>query len=240
LLIGLTVHNNAPFDPETVFLPNKGDYLMLNAINRLLIRLSVKDRETFGHVLRVGALAQCWTSYYEMPVQEDRQAFIVGCCVHDVGKILIDSAILRKTSKLDRDEWDVMKTHPECGEKLLLEQQMTDSRLLDIVKFHHERWDGKGYPMGLQGEDIPAMARMCSIIDAFDAMISDRPYKEGMTIEQAKEELAVQSGIQFDEGYVRQFLSLPDPMLYDPNPVRLEQLAVEGTLFYVQSFRRGK
>ncbi|TMV52861.1 HD domain-containing protein [Paenibacillus mesophilus] len=213
---------------------------MLNAINRLLIRLSDKDRETFGHVQRVGALAQCWTSHYELPAQEDRQAFIVGCCVHDVGKIKIDDAILLKTSKLDPSEWDLMKTHPECGEKLMLEEGVADERLLDIVKFHHERWDGKGYPTGLRGEDIPPLARMCSIIDAFDAMISERPYKKGMTVEQAKEELAVQSGIQFDESYVRQFLSLPDSMLHNPTPVRLEKLAADGTLFYVQSFRRGK
>lgn len=211
---------------------------MLNAINRLLIRLSDKDRETYGHVLRVGALAQCWTSHYGLPAQEDRQAFIAGCCVHDVGKIMIDSAILRKTSKLDKDEWDVMKTHPECGGLLLRAERMEDERLLAIVKYHHERWDGNGYPAGLRGEQIPAMARMCSIIDAFDAMISDRPYKKGMSVEQAKEELAAQSGIQFDEYYVRQFLSLPDSVLYDPGPVRLSRIATEGTLFYAQSFRR--
>ncbi|GAA3408092.1 HD-GYP domain-containing protein [Paenibacillus hodogayensis] len=212
---------------------------MLSAITRLLIRLSDKDRETLEHVMRVGSLAHCWTSFHQLSDQDDRQAFIVGCFVHDVGKIMIDGSILQKSSKLDRSEWDTMRTHPEWGEKLLIEEQMTDGRLLDIVKHHHERWDGRGYPMGLQGEEIPVLARMCSIIDAFDAMISDRPYKKGMSVEQAKEELAVQSGIQFDEFYVRQFLSLPDQLLRNPIPLNLEQLAVEGTLFYEHSSWKG-
>lgn len=210
---------------------------MLSAITRLLIRLSDKDRETHEHVLRVGELAHCWASLHPFPDETDRHAFIIGCCVHDLGKIMIDDSILQKTSKLDRDEWDAMKTHPEWGEKLLLEERMTDKRLLDIIKHHHERWDGRGYPLGLRGESIPALARMCSIIDAFDAMISDRPYKKGMTVEQAKEELAEQSGIQFDELYVRQFLSLPDRWLSKPASLSAERLAAEVTLFYVQSSR---
>jgi len=209
--------------------------MMWNAINRLLIRLSDKDRETLEHVLRVGALAHCWTSLYSLPEEEEQQAFIIGCCIHDVGKIMIDDFILQKTSKLDRNEWDSMRTHPEWGEKLLISERITDERVLGIVKHHHERWDGRGYPLGLRGNDIPVLARMCSIIDAFDAMISDRPYKKGMTVEQAKEELAVQSGIQFDHYYVRQFLSLPDPLLRNPLPLGLERLAAEGTLFYVPS-----
>lgn len=213
---------------------------MLNAINRLLIRLSYKDKETFGHVLRVGALAQCWLSHYAMASSEDRQAFIIGCCVHDVGKIHIDSAILTKSSKLGLEEWDQMKTHPSWGERLLLEAGLDDERMLGIVRSHHERWDGRGYPEGLARENIPAMARMCSIIDAFDAMISDRPYKAGMTVEQAKEELALQSGVQFDEDYVRQFLSLPDEMLHHPHPVRLDELVAEGMLFCEPSFLGGK
>ncbi|MEF3312444.1 HD domain-containing protein [Paenibacillus sp. GYB004] len=205
---------------------------MLYAINRLLQRLSDKDRETFEHVGRVGALAQCWVTHYPLAGPEDRQVFIVGCCVHDVGKIKIETAILQKTCKLDQGEWDRMRTHPESGSELLMQEGMKDARLLDIVKYHHERWDGSGYPTGLGSSRIPRLARMCSIVDAFDAMTSDRPYKKGKTVEQAKEELLEQSGIQFDEELVLQFLSLPDHLLRNPPAVRLDEVAEQGDLFY--------
>ncbi len=185
-------------------------------------------------------MAQRWSEYYEWPLQENKLLFIAGCCIHDVGKIRIEDAILFNTSKLEPSEWDVMKRHPEMGEKLLLEEGVSDGRLLGIVKHHHERWDGKGYPLGMRGDEIPALARMCSILDAFDAMISDRPYKKGMSVEEAQSELVAQSGIQFDESYVRQFLAIPGVPPRHSKETETDRSATFGSIFSVQMFREWK
>ncbi|OXM87301.1 HD-GYP domain-containing protein [Paenibacillus rigui] len=203
---------------------------MKDAVHPILDRLLDKDKETYEHVLRVGTLAHCWTSQLELLEYEEREAFVAGCFIHDIGKILIDTNILQKTSKLDREEWTLMRMHPELGVTLLSIEEIKNPNILDIVMYHHERWDGLGYPQGLQGTNIPKLARMCSIIDAFDAMLSDRPYKKGMSLEEAKAELLAQAGIQFDEMYVKQFLSLPDHLLHHPTLDDLEQMELQGTI----------
>lgn len=174
--------------------------------------------------MRVGTLAHRWTCEVPLLEREEREAFVAGCFIHDIGKIMIDTNILQKTSKLNREEWSLMRMHPELGITLLSMEDIQNPSMLDVVMYHHERWDGLGYPRGLSGKDIPKLARMCSIIDAFDAMLSDRPYKKGMAVKEAKKELLAQSGIQFDEYYVKQFLSLPDPILHKPLPIDLEQI----------------
>ena len=190
-----------------------------------------KDKETYEHMMRVGTLAHYWTSEVPLLEQEEREAFVAGCFIHDIGKIMIDSNILQKTTKLNREEWSLMRMHPELGATLLTIEGIVEPDLLDVVMFHHERWDGLGYPKGLRGSQIPKLARMCSIIDAFDAMLSDRPYKKGMAPEEAKQELLAQSGIQFDEYYVLQFLSLPDRVLHTPPQADLEQIEFRGRIF---------
>ena len=127
--------------------------------------------------------------------------------MHDIGKISIDNNILTKPGKLTDDEWLDMKKHPGIGYRIA----MTSSDLRPIAEYilcHHERWDGKGYPQGLTGEDIPLLSRILAVADAYDAMTSDRTYRKAMLGEHAINEIIENSGTQFDPGVVETFLKL--------------------------------
>lgn len=178
-----------------------------------LVRILGKDRETYEHSLRVGKIAKFMASNLKGLDESDKQRFIVGCYLHDIGKVMVPNEILNKPLSLSAEEWRIIKRHPEIGARLLLIEEYVDEQILDIVKYHHERWDGLGYPYGLKGNEIPVFSRICSIIDAFDTMVSNRPYRKGLPIETAKEELHKQSWLQFDGFYVTQFLNLPEHLL---------------------------
>jgi HD-GYP domain-containing protein (c-di-GMP phosphodiesterase class II) len=128
---------------------------------------------------------------------EVRRAVQLGAILHDVGKIGIADSILLKPGPLTDEEWGVMRTHPEIGERMLQSIEFVHPAL-PIVRHHHERWDGGGYPDGLGKEDIPLGARIVSVCDSFDAMVSDRPYRKGMPVEYACDELVACAGKQFD------------------------------------------
>lgn len=131
-----------------------------------------------------------------------------GALLHDIGKIGIEDRILHKPEKLTPEEWEIMKTHPIIGYEALKHIKfLTDA--LPIVRHHHERYDGKGYPDGLKGNEIPIGARIFAIADAFDAMTSDRPYRKAMSVEKALWEIAACSGTQFDPNIVGIFLQIP-------------------------------
>src|SRR5205085_4122571 len=122
-------------------------------------------------------------------------------------KIGIDDAILRKPGKLSPAEFDVMKTHTTRGAKIL--EQVPDlASVIPIVRSHHERWDGLGYPDGLKGEDIPRLARIVAVADAFDAMTSDRPYRKGLDAKVAFAEVEKHKGRQFDPDCAAAFLAI--------------------------------
>lgn len=124
--------------------------------------------------------------------------------LHDIGKIFIPESILMKPSGLTKNEWEIMKLHSEIGFKIAHK-----SDFICIAKYilaHHERWDGKGYPLGLKKEGIPLFSRIISVIDAYDVMITGRVYKEAITEKEAVEELLVNSGAQFDPEIVRCFI----------------------------------
>lgn len=106
--------------------------------------------------------------------------------MHDIGKIAVPDSILLKPGPLDEQEWEIMKTHPVKGEELL-KPLRTVQNVLPIVRHHHERWDGKGYPDGLKGSEIPFLARVFQLIDITDALVYSRPYKESMPIDKALE-----------------------------------------------------
>lgn len=127
--------------------------------------------------------------------------------LHDLGKVGINDAILNKPGKLTEDEWVEMKKHPEIGYRIA----MSSPELVSIANYilcHHERWDGKGYPQGLKGEDIPLIARIISVVDAYDAMTEDRPYRKAMSKEQALKEIRKNIGTQFDPKIASVFISL--------------------------------
>jgi putative nucleotidyltransferase with HDIG domain len=127
--------------------------------------------------------------------------------VHDIGKILIPNEILKKPTKLNEAEYALIKKHPEYGAKVLFASEEV-KEVATIVNYHHERWDGTGYPEGLKGEEIPLVSRVISVADAFDAMISDRPYRKGLSIHNAREEIRKNSGTQFDPEIVEIFLEI--------------------------------
>jgi HD-GYP domain-containing protein (c-di-GMP phosphodiesterase class II) len=128
-----------------------------------------------------------------------------------VGKIGVPDFILHKPGPLTPEEWDDMKRHPNIGHDMLREISFL-SGAASIVHCHHERFDGKGYPRGLAGDEIPIGARIFTIADAFDAMTSDRPYRKALTPEMAREEVLRHSGTQFDPQVVQAFLLVYDEM----------------------------
>ena len=130
--------------------------------------------------------------------------------LHDVGKIGVSDAILNKPGPLTSEEWQQMRKHPAIGYEMLKDVKFL-STAAEIVYAHHERYDGKGYPTGLKGEDVPLGARIFAVADAFDAMTSNRPYRRALSADKAREEITTNSGTQFDPAVVEAFLRcLPD------------------------------
>ncbi len=158
--------------------------------------LTLCDPETQEHAGRIRATAEAIAVALAMPAAE-RHALRLGAILHDVGKIGIADPILLKPGPLDEREWEVMRSHPLVGERIL-EGIHVVSPAIPIVRQHHERWDGGGYPDGLAGDDIPLGARIVAVCDAFDAMTSDRPYRAALPLEVACEELTRCAGTQFD------------------------------------------
>ena len=129
-----------------------------------------------------------------------RGAAIEGALLHDVGKLMVDDAILDKPGPLDPDERRQVDRHPVEGDRLLRGAVAAD--VCDVVRAHHERWDGAGYPYGLIGQEIPLAARLVAVADAFQAMLEDRPYRPALTKAQALDELSACAGSQFDPACV--------------------------------------
>ena len=135
------------------------------------------------------------------------EVFLAGILLHDIGKIFTPKEILFKPGPLSDEEWVVMRRHPVDGAEIL--EQITGLReMAQIVRYHQESYDGSGYPEGLKGEAIPIGARIATVVDAFDAMITDRPYRKGMPIEKAVEELKRNAGRQFDPTVVEAIIEI--------------------------------
>jgi putative nucleotidyltransferase with HDIG domain len=173
--------------------------------------LDVRDRELEGHAQRVAR-------YMDLMAREMRSAKVDlptlrrGALLHDLGKLGMPDEILLKAGELDVNEWTVMKRHPSYGARILAGIPFLTGAA-EIVRHHHERFDGTGYPDGLVGEDIPIGARIFAIADAFDAMTSDRPYRKAMSLADARKEIEGCSGAQFDPDVVKAFLRIPTERL---------------------------
>ncbi|MDO8736378.1 MAG: HD-GYP domain-containing protein, partial [Thermoleophilia bacterium] len=136
---------------------------------------------------------------------EQIEALILATKLHDIGKIGIPKKILQKTDHLLPEELDILRQHPQMGEQILQEAN-TVKDLITAVLYHHERWDGKGYPEGLRGEEIPLMARIVGILDSYRAMRSERPYSQALSVNEAISELRKAAGTQFDPKLVDLFV----------------------------------
>jgi len=162
----------------------------------LVDRLELKEGYADGHTTAVSRLAVTIATKLELPTAE-RRLVEVGALLHDVGKLSIPDRVLMKPGPLNELEWAVMQRHAPLGERLVA-HTVNQADVLAIVRSHHERWDGGGYPDGKRGEEIPLAARIVAVADAFQAMIEPRPYREPRTREAALEEILAYSGRQFD------------------------------------------
>ncbi|EPY2301692.1 diguanylate cyclase [Clostridium sporogenes] len=173
-------------------------------IGAILSTLHEKNKREEEHSHRVSMLCQDMGHALRLTESETEELKTIGL-LHDIGKIAIEENILNKREELTKDEWQEIKRHPEIGYRIL----NTVNDMLEIaeyVLYHHERWDGKGYPKGLKGEEIPLQSRIITIVDAYDAMTSQRSYRNALPEEIAIEELKINSGTQFDPELVRIFI----------------------------------
>ena len=170
--------------------------------------LDLRDKETEGHTRRVTALTQ--TLARGMGLKEDEIVHITrGALLHDIGKMAIPDGILLKPGKLSDDERALIQKHPMYAYEMLSPIKFL-LPALDIPYCHHEKWDGTGYPRGLKGEDIPFAARIFAVVDVWDALVSDRPYRKGIQPSEVKKNIRELSGSHFDPRIVDAFLSLDD------------------------------
>ncbi|MDQ3703989.1 MAG: HD domain-containing protein [Chloroflexota bacterium] len=170
--------------------------------------LDARDDATHGHSRRVVTFTMKLAKMMGITDRRQLKSIEQGALLHDVGKIGIADAVLRKPGPLTPEEWAEMRRHPEIGYKLLKNLGFL-RETLPIVRFHHENWDGSGYPCGLRGEDIPLEARIFSVVDAYDAITSDRPYSPARSYEEARDILIAESGVKFDPRVVQVFLMVP-------------------------------
>ncbi len=180
--------------------------LFISTVTSLSNAIDAKSPWTKGHSERVMHLAGHLAREMGLPEAMIERAKLGGL-LHDIGKIGIIEALLEKPAMLDDDEFPPMRLHPEKGVAILAPiEQLKD--VLPGILYHHERYDGTGYPKGLKGEEIPLVARVITVADAFDAMVSDRPYRRGFSAEKALEELQQNAGTQFDPNVVAHFRRL--------------------------------
>jgi len=179
---------------------------LLQTLTALAQAIELRDEYTSGHTTRVTRYADLLAEELDLS-GSTRQLLQVGTPLHDIGKIGISDAILQKPGPLTPEEMEYMKSHTVKGAQML-EALTSLSPLLPIVRSHHERWDGTGYPDGLQREQIPPLGRIVAVADAFDAMTSDRPYRPALPMDQVFEELQARAGTQFDPHFVRVFVGL--------------------------------
>ncbi len=175
--------------------------------------LDMRDDATHGHSNRVVAYTLRLAEAIGIEDPALLKSIEQGALLHDVGKIGVPDAILRKPGKLTDEEWIVMKKHPELGYRLLRDIEFLHD-ILPTVRYHHEHWDGSGYPCGLRGEEIPLEARIFAVADAFDAITSKRPYSRARTYDEAAAILRKESSTTFDPQIVEAFLSVPSEEWY--------------------------
>jgi len=186
---------------------NTTDDLMLQTIGSLAGALDAKDRYTRGHSQAVANYAVALAHALQLSAEEVEEIRLAAF-LHDIGKIGIPETILCKDGPLNEREWEIMKQHPIIGARQILAPVKALENVIPLVEYHHENWDGSGYPSGLAGEDIPLGARIVAIVDAFHGLTSDRAYRKALPIDQAADLLKSESGIKWDPELLAIFLKI--------------------------------
>ena len=176
-------------------------------LTSLMSALDARDRETEGHSMRVSRLTCLLAEEVGLNGQQ-LKALERGALLHDIGKIGISDTVLHKPGKLTDEEWKTMRIHPDIGARIVEGIPFLQDAL-SIIRYHHERWDGSGYPIGLKGENIPIQARIFAVADVFDALTSKRSYRTKSSAEEAIQYIKEQSGILFDPMVVEALAKLP-------------------------------
>jgi HD-GYP domain-containing protein (c-di-GMP phosphodiesterase class II) len=197
---------------ETVLANLRETYLA--TMTSLAQVVEAKDRTTRGHLERTRSYGIELARRIDPSLAEGAE-FGYGFFLHDIGKVGIPEAILTKSGPLSPAEWDVMRTHPTIGAQIVAPIRFLGDAA-SVVRHHHERFDGTGYPDGLAGDDIPLPARIFAIADSFDAMTSDRPYRSALVLDRALAEIRDGAGTQFDPDVVEVFVDLVEE---DPSPL---------------------
>lgn len=178
----------------------------LATVQAMAFIVEAKDEGTHAHLRRAHDYAVALAERLAPEMAADN-VFRFGFLLHDIGKVGIPEYILRKPSALTTDERQVMQTHPIIGAQILAPIKFL-ARAVPIVECHHEQWDGGGYPRGLKGEEIPLPARIFFVVDTFDAMTSDRPYRRALSVDHAVAEILGSAGKQFDPDIAKEFATL--------------------------------
>jgi diguanylate cyclase (GGDEF)-like protein/putative nucleotidyltransferase with HDIG domain len=179
---------------------------LISSIKTLISVINAKDRYTYAHTERVVIYCELMANHLGLP-ECDKKTLRYGAYLHDIGKIEISKDILSKKAKLTEEEWNVLKTHPENGVEIV---KTVDAlkEVCPLILYHHERYNGMGYPHGLKGMDIPYLARILSVADSFDAMTSNRAYCQRRNYDEAIDELRKCSSTQFDPTIVQEFIKM--------------------------------
>lgn len=199
----------------------------LQMVKALGSAIAVRDTGSVEHNLKVTLYASLMAE--QMRLKRPRmQSLIKGSFLHDIGKIGIPDATLLKTGKLTQDEYNEMKSHVSRGERIIRGVSwLEDAR--EVVLYHHERWDGTGYPMALKGREIPVNARIFAIVDVFDALVSERPYKKARSYEQAMKQMEKEKGTHFDPVFFDKFTRISKSLYDQYIPRNIDEL--EDDLF---------
>ncbi|BAF58980.1 hypothetical signaling protein [Pelotomaculum thermopropionicum SI] len=179
-------------------------------LNKLLSLIKNYCRDTYRHSVNVSLIASRIAAHLNLSETQVDLIKVAGL-LHDVGKIKIEKEIINKPGKLTRDEWNIVKKHPEYGVDILLPHSWAKP-FLQWVYCHHERWDGNGY-FGIKGYDIPLEARILALADAFDAITSSRPYQKKKNWQESLNEVKRCSGTQFDPFLAQELIQFPDKIL---------------------------
>lgn len=179
---------------------------LITSIKTLISVINAKDKYTYGHVERVVYYSRLIADKLGLS-EKDKKTLVYGAYMHDIGKINVPRQVLNKKMSLTNEEWQMLKQHSENGVDII---KPVDSlqNIAPLILHHHERYDGRGYPSNLKGEEIPYLARVLTVVDSFDAMTSNRPYNRAKTYEEAIEELRKCGGTQFDTDIAEAFIQV--------------------------------